>query len=76
MSALRRETSSQPANNFDYCSAESTSLAYTIRLNHRHKLIGHVLSGRYKAQLVEGSLGGHHSGELHRHIGRLSFFRC
>src|SRR5260370_41551907 len=24
--------------------------AYTIRLNHRHKLIGHVLSGRYKAQ--------------------------
>ena len=26
--------------------------AYTIRLNHRHKLIGHVLSGRYKAQLV------------------------
>ena len=24
---------------------------YTIRLNHRHKLIGHVLSGRYKAQL-------------------------
>ena len=28
---------------------------YTIRLKHRHKLIGHVLSGRYKAQLVEGS---------------------
>jgi len=28
---------------------------YTIRFNHRHKLIGHVLSGRYKAQLVEGS---------------------
>ena len=25
--------------------------SYTIRLNHRHKLIGHVLSGRYKAQL-------------------------
>jgi putative transposase len=22
---------------------------YTIRLNHRHKLIGHVLSGRYKS---------------------------
>ena len=47
---------------------------YTIRLNHRHKLIGHVLSGRYKAQLVEGSgngylesrLGEHHSGELRR----------
>lgn len=29
--------------------------AYTIRLNHRHKPIGHVLRGRYKAQLVEGS---------------------
>jgi hypothetical protein len=29
---------------------------YTIRLNHRHKLVGHVLSGRYKAQLVEGDL--------------------
>jgi putative transposase len=27
---------------------------YTIRLNNRHKLTGHVLSGRYKAQLVEG----------------------
>jgi len=25
--------------------------SYTIRLNHHHKLIGHVLSGRYKAQL-------------------------
>jgi putative transposase len=33
--------------------------AYTIRLNHRHKLIGHVLSGRYKAQLVEGSGSGY-----------------
>jgi REP element-mobilizing transposase RayT len=32
---------------------------YTIRLNHRHKLFGHVLSGRYKAQLVEGSGGGY-----------------
>ena len=28
---------------------------YTIRLNNRHRLVGHVLSGRYKAQLVEGS---------------------
>lgn len=33
--------------------------AYTIRLNHRHKLIGHVLSGRYQAQLVEGSGNGY-----------------
>ena len=32
---------------------------YTIGLNHRHKLIGHVLSGRYKAQLVEGSGNGY-----------------
>ena len=32
---------------------------YTIRLNHRHKLIGHVLSGRYKSQLIEGSGNGY-----------------
>ena len=32
---------------------------YTIRLNHRHKLVGHVLSGRYKCQLVEGSGNGY-----------------
>jgi REP element-mobilizing transposase RayT len=32
---------------------------YTIRLNHRHKLTGHVLSGRYKAQVVEGSGNGY-----------------
>ncbi len=32
---------------------------YTIRLNHRHRLIGHVLSGRYKAQLVEASGNGY-----------------
>ena len=32
---------------------------YTIRLNNRHKLTGHVLSGRYKAQLVEGSGDGY-----------------
>jgi putative transposase len=32
---------------------------YTIRLNHRHKLVGHVFSGRYKAQLVEGSGSGY-----------------
>jgi putative transposase len=32
---------------------------YTIRLNNRHKLAGHVLSGRYKAQLVEGSGNGY-----------------
>jgi hypothetical protein len=54
--------------------------AYTIRLNHRQKLFGHVFSGRYKALIVEGSgsgylkmlelmegkLGENHSGELHR----------
>lgn len=32
---------------------------YTIRLNHRHQLFGHVFSGRYKAQLVEGSATGY-----------------
>jgi REP element-mobilizing transposase RayT len=32
---------------------------YTIRLNNRHQLTGHVLSGRYKAQLVEGSGNGY-----------------
>jgi hypothetical protein len=32
---------------------------YTIRLNHRHKLSGHVFSGRYKALLVEGSGNGY-----------------
>lgn len=33
--------------------------SYTIRLNSRHKLAGHVLSGRYKAQLVDGSGTGY-----------------
>jgi REP element-mobilizing transposase RayT len=32
---------------------------YAIRLNHRHKLFGHVFSGRYKSQLVEGSGNGY-----------------
>lgn len=32
---------------------------YTLRLNHRHKLCGHVFSGRYKALLVEGGGGGY-----------------
>ena len=31
--------------------------AYTIRLNHRHKLFGHVFGGRYKALLVESGHG-------------------
>nr|WP_321349309.1 transposase [uncultured Methanoregula sp.] len=33
--------------------------AYTIGLNHRHKLFGHVFSGRYKALLVDGSGTGY-----------------
>jgi REP element-mobilizing transposase RayT len=33
--------------------------AYTIRLNHRHKLFGHVFSGRYKALLVDGRSHGY-----------------
>ena len=32
---------------------------YTIRLNKRHALVGHVLSGRYKAQLIEGGSQGY-----------------
>jgi putative transposase len=32
---------------------------YTIRLNHRQKLFGHVFSGRYKAVMVEGSGTGY-----------------
>ena len=33
--------------------------AYTIRLNHRHKLFGHVFAGRYKAVIVEGGANGY-----------------
>jgi putative transposase len=33
--------------------------SYTIRLNHRHKLHGHVFSGRYKALVVDGSGEGY-----------------
>ena len=33
--------------------------AYTIRLNHRQKLFGHVFSDRYKALVVEGSGNGY-----------------
>src|SRR6267142_2515004 len=33
--------------------------AYTIRLNHRQKLFGHVFSGRYKALIVDGSGSGY-----------------
>jgi uncharacterized delta-60 repeat protein len=33
--------------------------SYSIRLNDRHHLHGHMLSGRYKAQLVEGSGNGY-----------------
>ncbi|HVX56710.1 MAG TPA: transposase [Candidatus Saccharimonadales bacterium] len=32
---------------------------YTKRFNHRHQLCGHVLAGRYKALLVEGSGNGY-----------------
>jgi REP element-mobilizing transposase RayT len=33
--------------------------AYSLRLNHRHKLSGHVFSGRYKALVVDGSGEGY-----------------
>jgi hypothetical protein len=32
---------------------------YTIRYNHRHRLFGHVFSGRYKALIVDGSGNGY-----------------
>jgi hypothetical protein len=32
---------------------------YSLRLNHRRKLTGHVFSGRYKALLVDGSGHGY-----------------
>lgn len=32
---------------------------YTIRFNHRHKVIGHLFSGRYKSLLVDGSGDGY-----------------
>jgi len=33
--------------------------SYTLRLNHRRKLFGHVFSGRYKALIVDGSGDGY-----------------
>jgi hypothetical protein len=33
--------------------------SYTLRLNHRRKLTGHVFSGRYKAIVVDGSGDGY-----------------
>ncbi len=33
--------------------------AYSLRLNHRHKLSGHVFGGRYKALVVDGSGDGY-----------------
>ncbi|MEI7733776.1 MAG: hypothetical protein WCO56_29695 [Verrucomicrobiota bacterium] len=32
---------------------------YTLRLNHRRKLFGHVFSGRYKALIVDGNSRGY-----------------
>src|SRR5437762_13365425 len=32
---------------------------YTGRFNRRHKLLGHLFSGRYKALIVEGSGNGY-----------------
>ncbi len=33
--------------------------SYAIRVNSRHALVGHVLSGRYKAQLIESGGNGY-----------------
>lgn len=32
---------------------------YTSRFNHRHKVVGHLFSGRYKALVVDGSTPGY-----------------
>src|SRR5437660_12592664 len=32
---------------------------YTARFNRRHKLFGHLFSGRYKALVVDGSVNGY-----------------
>lgn len=37
---------------------------YTICLNHCHQLTGHVLSGRYQAQLLDGRATGHLPGRF------------
>ena len=42
--------------------------AYTRRLNHRHKLWGHVFGGRYKAVLVENDLDSDYFGNLWDYI--------
>jgi hypothetical protein len=41
-----------------YQHAPEVSIVRTC-LNHRHQLFGHVLSGRYKSQVVEGSGNGY-----------------
>jgi putative transposase len=41
---------------------------YTRRLNHRHKLWGHVFGGRYKAVLVESDLESDYFGNLWDYI--------
>ena len=33
--------------------------SYTLRLSHRHKLFGHVFSGRYKSLLIDGANPGY-----------------
>ena len=44
--------------------------AYTIHLNHRQKLFGHVFSGRYKALIVEGSGNGDLKTAVHLNPAR------
>ena len=41
--------------------------SYTIRLNHRHCLFGHVLSRRYKAVIVDGG-GDHYLGAAYDYV--------
>ena len=39
---------------------------YTSRFNRRHKLFGHLFSGRYKALIVDGSGSGYVNNRLYR----------
>jgi putative transposase len=38
---------------------------YTARFNRRHRLFGHLFSGRYKSLVVDGSGTGEEKGSTH-----------
>src|SRR2546422_5817401 len=45
---------------------------YSSRFNRRHRLFGHLFSGRYKALLVDGSGSGYHNGKVYVYHGSSS----